>query len=107
MGDLLTANATMMCPHGGQVTPVPSLSVTHGGEPILVNTDSFPIAGCLFNPVVPRPCIQVNWVTTALRSTAGGSAPLTTDSVGLCVAADQSVQGPVLIVATQIRAQGL
>jgi hypothetical protein len=108
MGDFLTSSSTMMCPHGGTVTPVPSnSSVTFGGDPIVLSSDSFPIGGCAFAPVSPHPCIQVQWVVSALRSTADGTAPLTTDSVGLCSAADGAVQGTVLIQATQTKASGL
>jgi hypothetical protein len=46
-------------------------------------------------------------VVTALRGAADGDAPLTTDSVGLCVAADGAVQGPVLIQDTQPKVSGL
>ncbi len=109
MGDYLTANSTLMCPHGGMVSPIPANStVTLGGEPIVLASDTFPIAACIFNVAgAPHPCIQVQWVVTALRGAADEAAPLTTDSVGLCVAADGAVQGPVMIQATQPKVSGL
>jgi hypothetical protein len=108
MGNFLTAASTMQCPHGGLVQAVPSApSVTFGGNPIVLQTDTFTIAGCPFNVAgVLHPCVQVKWIVAALRSTAG-NAPLTTDSVGLCVAADQAPQGTVLIINTQQKAGGL
>jgi hypothetical protein len=108
MGDYLTAASTLMCPHGGPVMPVPTNArITAGGSPIVTNQDTFPIGGCAFNIAgVPHPCIQVKWIVTALRATAAGAAPLTTDSVGLCQAADGAVQGPVMIQATQPRTSG-
>ena len=51
--------------------------------------------------------MQVQWVITAQKASAGGSSPLTTDSVGLCKAADGAVQGPVSIVSTQASVSGL
>ena len=108
MGELLTASSTLMCPHGGTVMAVPSsASITLGGDPIVLATDTFTIAGCPFAPVVPHPCVLVQWQLTALRSTSGSIATLTTESLGMCMAADGAVQGPVLIQATQTRAAGL
>jgi hypothetical protein len=49
----------------------------------------------------------VQWIVTAQHATADGAAPLTTDSVGLCVAADGAVQGTVIIQATQPSVGGL
>jgi len=108
MGDYLTAGSTMMCPHGGIVSPIPAnSSVSLGGDAIVLATDTFPIGGCAFTPVIPHPCVQVKWIVSALRATADGAPPLTTDSVGLCLAADGAVQGPVSIVATQPSVSGL
>ncbi|MGO9152919.1 hypothetical protein [Mycobacterium sp.] len=108
MGDYLTASSTLMCPHGGMVSPIPAdSSITLGGDPIVLASDTFPIAGCTFAPVAPHPCVQVQWIVTALRGAADGAAPLTTDSMGLCVAADGAPQGPVIIQTTQPKVSGL
>jgi hypothetical protein len=108
MGDYLTASSELKCPHGGMVTPVPAnTAITLGGDPIVVASDTFPIAGCTFLPGAPHPCVQVQWATTALRGAADGAQALTTDSVGLCVAADGSVQGVVIIKETQPKVGGL
>ena len=108
MGDYLTSASTLMCPHGGSVSPGPgSGTVTLAGNPVLTSTDSFPIAGCPFAPSgLPHPCTEVRWVVDALRG-AARAATLTTDSVGLCKAADGAVQGQVLIQATQSSVGGL
>jgi hypothetical protein len=108
MGAYLTAQSTLMCPHGGIVSPIPANpSITLGGSPVVVSTDTFPIGGCTFNVVVPHPCVLVQWIATAERGAASGAQFLTTDSVGLCVAADGAVQGTVLIQATQTQVSGL
>jgi hypothetical protein len=108
MGDYLTSASTLMCPHGGSVSPVPGRgTVTVAGAAVLTSGDSFPIGGCPFPPSgPPHPCIQVQWVVDALRG-ATDAATLTTDSVGLCKAADGAVQGQVLIQATQSTVTGL
>src|SRR5262249_2934627 len=108
MGDLLTASATVMCPHGGTVLAVPSDSqVTMGGDPIVLSTDTFTVAGCTFAPGAPHPCVLVEWQLPAMRTTANSTAPLTTDSIGMCKAADGAVQGVAQIVATQTKAVSL
>lgn len=102
MSGFLTPSSTMMCPHGGQVQAVSSnTQVTIQGQPILRSTDTFIIAGCAFViGVVPSPCVTVQWVQTALRSTISDPT-LTLSSIGLCQAATMAVQGPVVIASTQ------
>jgi len=109
MGTFLTASATLMCPHGGTVMAIPgTFDVLIGGEPVVLRGDTFSVAACVFmiGPT-PHPCMTVSWIVAAQRSTILGDQPLTTDSVGLCKAADQAVQGPVQIVSTQTGVSGL
>ncbi len=98
----------MMCPHGGQVQAASTnVKVQAAGAPVLRSTDTFVVAGCPFIlALVPHPCVTVKWVQPAARSTVQDPT-LTQASVGLCQAADQAVQGPVIIASTQPRAQGL
>jgi hypothetical protein len=109
MGAYLTASSTLMCPHGGTVSVVPAnAKVTLGGSQIVLATDTFPVGACPLNVAgAPHPCVQVNWIVTALRATADGAQPLTADSVGLCMAADGAVQGSVVIQTTQAEVSGL
>ena len=109
MGDLLTVSSTLMCPHGGMVTAIPSSGrVTLGGDPIVLATDTFVVAGCPFLiGIVPHPCVLVQWQLPAARSTSGQVATLTTESVGFCNGPDGAMQGTVLVQATQTRVEGL
>jgi len=108
MGQLLNTSSVMMCPHGGTVSAVSSNTrAKAGGDFMLRPSDTFVIAGCPLNiSGAPHPCVRVQWVTNALRSKAAGDFTLTTDSVGLCLAADQAPQGTVLINFTQPRVSG-
>lgn len=107
MAGLITTGSVLMCPHGGTVKGVPTAQVTAGGEPILTAGDTFTIAGCPFVVgTAPHPCMTVEWVQPALQSSAGGNATLTAESVGLCKAADQAVQGTVMVQFTQARVAG-
>lgn len=108
MPALLTAASTMMCPHGGTVTAIPSQTRASAGDPILLGSDTFIVAGCAFNIAsVPSPCITVQWIVTATRVQAGGAFVLNESSVGFCLAATMAPQGAVLILNTQPSVEGL
>lgn len=112
MAGLLTMSSVMMCPHGGQVTPITSnVQVQAGGGFVLRATDTFLIVGCPFAiPAVvpiPHPCIQVQWVVSSLVNEVGSAPVLTQESVGLCIAPDGVPQGPVMIAFTQPQVSGL
>lgn len=108
MSGMLTPASVMMCPHGGMVQAVSSnTAVLAGGQPILRGSDTFIIAGCAFVVgIVPHPCVSVQWVQTAARSSISGPT-LTEASVGLCQAADMSVQGMVIVASTQTQVTGV
>jgi len=108
MGGLLTASSVLMCPHGGTVQPVTSdTRVQASGAYVLRSSDTFTVVGCPFTvgPVY-HPCTTVQWIVPAVRSKAVGDSTLTEESVGLCQAADQAVQGPVQVVVAQPRLTG-
>ena len=102
MPGLLTSDSMMMCPHGGTVTASPSSSDVSADAAVLTGSDTCSIAGCVFNiSGAPHPCVRVQWVVTATRVKRGGDLTLNEASVGLCLAADQTPQGSVLITSTQ------
>jgi hypothetical protein len=107
MPALLTAASTMTCPHGGTVTAIPGSARASAGAPILRASDTFIIAGCPFAPVVPQPCVSVQWVVAGERVQHAGDFVLNEASFGLCLAADSAPQGTVLVLATQAQASGL
>ena len=106
MGQLLNTNTMMQCPHGGMVSVVTSNQrAMADGAPIVRADDVYTIAGCPFTvSSSPHPCVRVEWTLPSMTCKVEGSEPLTTDSVGLCKAADEVVQGTVLIVQTQMKA---
>jgi uncharacterized Zn-binding protein involved in type VI secretion len=108
MAHLLNTATQMMCPHGGTVTAVTTDARAKAGGGFLVRaSDTFTIAGC---PIIvagqPHPCVLVRWVQPNARSRAAGDFTLSEQSLGLCVAADQAVQGTVQVLFTQPRASG-
>jgi len=106
MPGLVNTSSVMMCPHGGTATGAPTSSVKAGGAIALLSTDTFTIAGCTFNPGTAHPCVTVQWVQPANRVLSSKNPALTEESVGLCIAADQAVQGTVQIVTTQQQVTG-
>ena len=107
MSGLLTTASVLMCPHGGMVTASPSNSNATAAAPILTGSDTCTIAGCTFNVSgAPHPCVSVQWVVTATRVKRAGALALNASSVGLCLAADQTPQGSVLINSTQASVTG-
>ena len=106
--DFLTTATSMSCAHRGTVTASTSNTRTKAnGMFILRSTDTFTIAGCNFKlGTVPHPCKSVRWDVHCERHTSNGDPSLTKDSVGLCLAADQAVQGVVQISSTQDKAAG-
>jgi hypothetical protein len=109
MSGFLSAASVLMCPHGGSVQIVPSnTAVQFAGAPAVTASDTFIVAGCAFViGVVPSPCVSVQWVQPATGSTVGGNPTLTEASVGLCLAATQAPQGPVVIASTQPNVSGM
>lgn len=98
----LNANATLTCPHGGQVNAVPTEPfVLLNGSPPLKVTDVFTVSGCPFMmpagpATVPSPCVTVTWIKPDLMVRAGGTPTLSSSSIGLCFG-PSGVQGTVQI----------
>ena len=108
-GMLLHVGATVMCPHGGQVNgTATSTKVTVSGQPVVVQTDTFLVAGCAFTvpPGKPQPCVKVLWMTAALKVTVEGKPVLLSTSSGMCQSAEQAPQGPPIVSVTQVKASG-
>ncbi|MCW2997653.1 MAG: hypothetical protein JWN65_1202 [Solirubrobacterales bacterium] len=87
---LVTANAIILCAHGGKVTPIPSQrSVLAGGAPVLCMTDLMgaPIVGCPIPPTpATKPCTTVISVlpgSWSLKVLAAGKPALLATASGL------------------------
>jgi hypothetical protein len=103
-GGALTRGSTLLCPHGGQVQPIPSQARAKAGDFLLTSADTFPIAGCVFTlpSGTPSPCLTVKWLVADTRVKAG-SATLSASDTGLCMNSQNAPQGPVNVVNTQQR----
>ena len=104
-GFLLHVGATVLCAHGGQAQPTaPNPRVTVNGQPTVMQTAPYVIAGCPFNiSGGPSPCVTANWVTAATRVTSNGVPLLLLDSQAICAPNGT----PLTIVVTQTRVTGI
>ena len=102
---MLTVNATITCPHGGQGTITPSQSAVAAGDTVCTQADQVTIAGCPFmTGPNPSPCVSVQWQSASTATKAGGVALLTGGSQGLCLNPAAVPQGPVILVPAQTAA---
>jgi len=107
-GFLYHVNASTICPHGGQGTTISSNTrVLVSGQPVATHADTTLVAGCPFvNPGgAPQPCIEVQWLSPAVRVLVGGQPALLQTSPALCLAAGKIPQGAP-IVTGQTRVKG-
>jgi hypothetical protein len=109
-GFLLHVGASAICPHGGQVTIIPSSPrVLVSGQPVATFADTTLVAGCAFTVPGPKPqpCIKVQWLVPAARVMVNGQPALLQTSPGLCQSAEQIPQGPPTVIAGQVRVRGM
>lgn len=104
-GPLLHVGATVMCAHGGLAMPTaPNPRVTVSGQPTVVMSAPYAIAGCPFNvSSSPVPCVTAQWVVAATRITSNGQPLVLMDSQALCAPNGT----PLLPVAAQTRVIGV
>ncbi len=107
---VLTQAASIVCAHGVPAVPVPSqVRVLSSGQPLLVQTDITTVGGCPFTlpGPTPSPCVQVRWLSAAVRVRANGVPVLLQSSSSLCLAATQAPQGPATVPAASPRVMAL
>lgn len=85
-GPLLHLGAAVLCAHGGSATPTaPNPRVLVSGQPIVVMTTPYVVAGCPFNVSgAPVPCVTGQWIVAATRVLANGQPVVLMDSQAIC-----------------------
>jgi hypothetical protein len=86
-GPLLHVGASVICVHGGTATPTaPNPRVLVGGQPTVLMTAPYAIAGCPFAPGgTSVPCVTGMWTVAATRVTSNGQPLVLMDSQSICV----------------------
>ena len=74
--------------------------------PVLLLTDTFPVAGCPFQVPIgtgtkPQPCVKIQWTVPAARVKVNGTPVLIATSTGMCQSAEQIPQGPPVVAGFQ------
>jgi hypothetical protein len=101
-GFLLHVGATVMCAHGGQAQPTaPNPRVTVLGQPTVLQTAPYAVAGCAFPPPPNGngPCVTGQWTTGSVRVTSTGQPLLLLSSMATCVPTGT----PLIVSVTQTR----
>lgn len=101
-GFMLHQGATVLCLHAGQAQPtVPNPRVKVSGQPVVVQSTLYTVAGCTLPPppAANGPCVTAQWVTGAMRVRAGGVPVLIQGSQAICAPTGTGLN----IVATQTR----
>ena len=80
MAFLIQVGATVMCAHGGQATPTaPNPRVLLSGQPSVLISAPWVVAGCPLVPPPLPPCVTGQWIVGTMRVLSNGQ-PLVTQS---------------------------
>ena len=105
-GFLVHVGAQVLCSHGGQAQPtVPNPRVLVSGQPTVLLTAPYVVAGCALPPppAANGPCVTAQWLTGTTRVFSNGQPLLVQSSQAICAPSGT----PLLILVTQIRASAL
>ena len=105
-GFLVHVGAQVLCSHGGQATPtVPNPRVTVGGQPTVLITGPYLVAGCALPPppAANGPCVSAQWLTGTTRVLSNGQPLVVQSSQAICAPSGT----PLLILVTQPRVSAI
>lgn len=105
-GFLVHIGAQVLCSHAGQATPTaPNPRVTVSGQPTVLLTTPYVVAGCTFPPppAANGPCVTAQWLVGTTRVTSNGQPLLVQSSQGICAPTGT----PLVIIMTQTRVSAL
>lgn len=97
---LIQVGASVTCAHGGQaMATAPNSQVTISGQPTVLLSASWAVAGCPLVPPPLPPCVTAQWISGTTRVTSNGQ-PLVLQS-GSSVSIPNGT--PLLVISTQTR----
>ncbi|WP_199229332.1 hypothetical protein [Caulobacter endophyticus] len=100
MGYLLDVTSTVICAHAGKSQPTaPNPRVTVGGNPTVLQTTMYAVAGCALTGTPNPPCATAQWMTGSMRVKSGGQPLLMQDSQSTCTPTGT----PLTVVVAQPR----
>ncbi|HEY9102446.1 hypothetical protein [Chitinimonas sp.] len=101
-GLLVQVGATVMCSHGGQAQPsTPNPRVMVSGQPTVLLTAPYLIAGCAFPPPPNGngPCVTGQWLSGTTRVLSGGQPLVVNAGTSICTPTGT----PMMATVTQTR----
>jgi hypothetical protein len=101
-GFLVHVGAQVLCSHAGQAqATVPNPSVTVGGQPTVLLSSTYVIAGCTFPPppAANGPCVTGQWLSGTTRVTSNGQPLVINAGASTCAPTGT----PMIAVVTQTR----
>jgi len=105
-GFLVHVGAQILCAHAGQATPtVPNPRVTVSGQPTVLITAPYLVAGCTFPPppAANGPCVTAQWLVGSTRVTSNGQPLVVQSSQAICAPTGT----PLMILLTQTRVSAM
>ncbi|MBS0527754.1 MAG: hypothetical protein JSS04_29295 [Proteobacteria bacterium] len=83
---ILHLGATVLCTHAGQAVPLaPFPRVLLSGQPAVMLTSPYAVAGCALTGTPNPPCATAQWIAGAVRVMAGGAPVVTMAGQSVCV----------------------
>lgn len=105
-GFLVHVGAQVLCSHAGQAQPtVPNPRVTVSGQPTVLITAPYVVAGCALPPppAANGPCVTGQWLGGTTRVLSNGQPLVVQSSTSICTPTGT----PLVIIATQPRVSAL
>lgn len=105
-GFLVNVSSMVKCAHGGMATPSAGFPrVLAAGQPVVLITAPYQVAGCALPPppAANGPCVTGVFSVASTRVLANGMPILLLDSKALCVPTGT----PLLVALTQTRVTGI
>ena len=105
-GFLVHVGAQVLCAHAGQAQPtVSNPRVLVSGQPTVLMTSPYVVAGCVLPPPIAAngPCVTAQWSSGTTRVLSDGQPLLVQSSQAICVPTGT----PLSIVATQLRVSAM
>jgi hypothetical protein len=101
-GMLVQVGATVLCAHGGQAQPTaPNARVLASGQPTVLITSPYTVAGCAMPPPSAGngPCVTAQWTSGTTRVLSNGQPLVVQSSRAVCAPTGT----PLIIAVTQTR----
>ena len=105
-GFLVHVGAQVLCAHAGQATPTaPNPRVTVSGQPTVLVTAPYMVAGCTFPPPPNGngPCVSGQWLSGTTRVLSNGQPLVVQSSTSICAPTGT----PMMITMTQTRVSAM